>query len=76
MKRLIIAAYPSQLCTGRMKEKDRGTKLYSYRERPVLYGMGYIPSDASIHSPDDIKTYHSNVPENDYIRSLIHTARR
>jgi len=41
-------------------------------EKGRFYGMGYIPADAQIQHPDDIKTYIQTYPENDYIRSLVH----
>ena len=52
--------------------KDPGEQSCILIEKGRFYGMGYIPSDASIHSPDDIKSYIQTYPENDYIRSLIH----
>jgi DNA polymerase-3 subunit epsilon len=52
--------------------KDPSEQSCILIEKGRFYGMGYIPSDASIHSPDDIKTYIQTYPENDYIRSLVH----
>jgi DNA polymerase III subunit epsilon len=52
--------------------KDPGEQSCILIEKGRFYGMGYIPSDASIHCADDIKTYIQTYPENDYIRTLVH----
>ncbi|MBL7696570.1 MAG: GIY-YIG nuclease family protein [Chitinophagaceae bacterium] len=41
-------------------------------ERGRFYGMGYIPSDATVYSYDELKTYLQPYPENDYIRGLVY----
>ena len=37
----------------------------------IFYGMGYIPADAQITSPDMIKDYLTIYKENSYIRNLV-----
>jgi DNA polymerase-3 subunit epsilon len=34
--------------------------------------MGYVPADAVIRQADDLKTYLTSYPENDYIRGLVY----
>ena len=41
-------------------------------EKGRFYGMGYVPSDISIHDIGDLKTYITPYSENDYIRGLIY----
>jgi DNA polymerase III subunit epsilon len=41
-------------------------------EKGRFYGMGYLPSDAAVHSYDELKNYLQAYPENDYIRGLIY----
>lgn len=40
-------------------------------ERGQFYGMGYIPNDVSEHKTEELKTYLTQYPANDYIRNLI-----
>lgn len=42
-------------------------------EKGRFYGMGYIPMEGGMHDIDTVKGYLTRYPENDYIRSLIHT---
>jgi len=42
-------------------------------ERGRFYGMGYIPLENEIHDLETVKGFLTRYPENDYIRSLIHT---
>lgn len=41
-------------------------------EKGRFYGMGYLPSDCSIHDIDSLKGYLTRYPENDYIRGLVY----
>jgi DNA polymerase-3 subunit epsilon len=41
-------------------------------EQGRLYGMGYLPADATIYDPSDLKNYLTPYPENDYMRGLIY----
>lgn len=41
-------------------------------EKGQFYGMGYVPSDASVYSYDELKGYLQRYPENDYIRGLVY----
>ena len=41
-------------------------------EQGRIYGMGYVPADAAIYDPADLKNYLTRYPENDYMRSLIY----
>lgn len=41
-------------------------------EKGRFYGMGYMPSDCSVHDMDSLKTYLTRYPENDYIRGLVY----
>lgn len=41
-------------------------------EKGRFYGMGYVPSDATVYSYDELKTYLQPYPENDYIRGLVY----
>ena len=52
--------------------KDPGEQSCILIEKGRFYGMGYIPSNVSISSADDIKTFIQTYPENDYIRTLVH----
>lgn len=40
-------------------------------EKGRFFGMGYLPSDVSIKTTDDLKSYLTPHAENDYIRGLI-----
>jgi DNA polymerase III subunit epsilon len=41
-------------------------------EQGRLYGMGYLPADAVIYDPAELKNYLTRYPENDYMRGLIY----
>ncbi|HVS95091.1 MAG TPA: exonuclease domain-containing protein [Puia sp.] len=41
-------------------------------ERGRFYGMGYLPADAAIFDPSDLKQYLTPCAENDYMRGLIY----
>jgi DNA polymerase-3 subunit epsilon len=41
-------------------------------EQGRIYGMGYVPADAAIYDPADLKNYLTRYPENDYMRGLIY----
>lgn len=41
-------------------------------EKGRFYGMGYVPSEQPITSIDEMKTFLTAYPENDYIRGLIY----
>jgi DNA polymerase III subunit epsilon len=41
-------------------------------EKGRFYGMGYLPSDATVYSYDELKHYLQAYPENDYIRGLVY----
>ena len=41
-------------------------------EKGRFYGMGYLPSDCSVHDMDSLKTYLTRYPENDYIKGLVY----
>jgi len=41
-------------------------------EQGRLYGMGYLPADTAIYDADDLKSYLTRYPENDYMRGLIY----
>lgn len=41
-------------------------------EKGRFYGMGYMPGEAAVYSPEELKTYLTAYPENDYIRGLIY----
>ena len=41
-------------------------------EEGKFYGMGYLPVDVNIISPEEIKNYLTRYPENDYMRGLIY----
>lgn len=41
-------------------------------EKGKFYGMGYLPSDFSIHSIESLKHSITPYPENDYIRGLVY----
>jgi DNA polymerase-3 subunit epsilon len=41
-------------------------------EQGRLYGMGYLPVDAPIYDPSELKIYLTRYPENDYMRGLVY----
>lgn len=41
-------------------------------EKGKFYGMGYMPADVSIQSREQVKTYLTQYPENEYIRGLVY----
>jgi DNA polymerase-3 subunit epsilon len=41
-------------------------------EKGKFYGMGYIPAGVGITSREELKTYLTRYPENDYIRGLVY----
>jgi DNA polymerase-3 subunit epsilon len=41
-------------------------------EQGRLYGMGYLPADATVYDTSDLKSYLTRYPENDYMRGLIY----
>ena len=41
-------------------------------EKGKFYGMGYVPSDISVSTVDELKSYITPYSENDYIRGLIY----
>lgn len=41
-------------------------------EHGRLYGMGYLPADAAIYDPTELKHYLTPCAENDYMRGLIY----
>ena len=41
-------------------------------EQGRLYGMGYLPTDASIRDAMELKNYLTRYPENDYMRGLVY----
>jgi DNA polymerase-3 subunit epsilon len=51
---------------------DRDEQSCILMEKGKFYGMGYIPSHVSITSREELKTYLTPYPENDYIRGLVY----
>ncbi len=41
-------------------------------EQGRLYGMGYLPADATIYDQSELKNYLTRYPENDYMRGLVY----
>ncbi|MHA4811833.1 exonuclease domain-containing protein [Flavitalea flava] len=41
-------------------------------ENGKIYGMGYLPADASIPDPGELKNFLTPYPENDYMRGLVY----
>ncbi len=41
-------------------------------EKGRFYGMGYLPSDVSVSTVDELKNYITPYSENDYIRGLVY----
>jgi DNA polymerase III subunit epsilon len=41
-------------------------------EQGRLYGMGYLPVDAPVYDPSELKNYLTRYPENDYMRGLVY----
>ncbi|MFH6935894.1 exonuclease domain-containing protein [Flavobacterium sp. FlaQc-30] len=52
---------------GRSKEE----RSCIWIENGHFYGMGYIPSDISIHDPEEVKNYVTTYKSNQYIEQLI-----
>jgi DNA polymerase-3 subunit epsilon len=40
-------------------------------EQGRLYGMGYLPTEAQLAEPSEIKNFLTRYPENDYMRGLV-----
>lgn len=55
--------------TPARKEEKQGIVLI---EKGRFYGMGYMPSNTSITTIDDIKPHITQYPENGYIRGLVY----
>ncbi|HYE53857.1 MAG TPA: exonuclease domain-containing protein [Chitinophagaceae bacterium] len=53
---------------GRMPEEQSIILM----EKGKFSGMGYVPRDVGVSSPDDLKNYVTPYPESDYIRGMIH----
>lgn len=51
------------------KEQKQGIILI---EKGRFYGMGYVPSNVSITSVNDVKPHITQYPENGYIRGLVY----
>jgi exonuclease, DNA polymerase III, epsilon subunit family len=51
---------------------DREEQSCILMEKGKFYGMGYIPSHVSITNREELKTYLTPYPENDYIRGLVY----
>jgi DNA polymerase-3 subunit epsilon len=41
-------------------------------EQGRLYGMGYLPADATVSDTPELKEYLTRYPENDYMRGLVY----
>jgi DNA polymerase-3 subunit epsilon len=51
---------------------DREEQSCILMEKGKFYGMGYIPAGVGITSREQLKTYLTQYPENDYIRGLVY----
>ena len=69
-----IAALHKELPTFALVDTGLQTEEQSciLMEKGRFYGMGYLPSDVSISTVDDLKTYITQYAENDYIRGLVY----
>lgn len=53
------------------KGKSKEERSCIWIENGHFYGMGYLPSDVSIHEPSDVKNYVTPYKSNQYIEQLI-----
>jgi len=53
------------------KGKSKEERSCIWIENGHFYGMGYLPSDISIHEPSDVKNYVTPYKSNQYIEQLI-----
>ncbi|AWK04654.1 DNA polymerase III subunit epsilon [Flavobacterium crocinum] len=53
------------------KGKSKEERSCVWIENGHFYGMGYLPSDVSIHEPSDVKNYVTPYKSNQYIEQLI-----
>jgi DNA polymerase III subunit epsilon len=51
--------------------RDSNEQSFILMEQGKFSGMGYVPSDVSVITADDLKTYATAYPETDYIRGMI-----
>ena len=51
--------------------RDPNEQSFILMEQGRFCGMGYVPSDISVSTADDLKTYATAYPESDYIRGMI-----
>ncbi|MEO6355522.1 MAG: DNA polymerase III subunit epsilon, partial [Ferruginibacter sp.] len=70
-----IEALEKNLPTFAVMDKgiSEAEKLCLLIERGSFWGMGYLPSDAAIHTADDLKIYLNPYVDNDTIRNSIYS---
>jgi DNA polymerase-3 subunit epsilon len=51
--------------------KNREEQSVVLMEKGRFYGMGYVPKEINVGTIEDVKTFLTTYPDNDYIRSLI-----
>jgi DNA polymerase III subunit epsilon len=51
---------------------DREEQSCILMEKGKFYGMGYIPMGVTVSDREELKTYLTQYPENDYIRTLVY----
>ncbi|HYF31038.1 MAG TPA: exonuclease domain-containing protein [Chitinophagaceae bacterium] len=71
--RLALQSLQQQLPTYAVVDEGRrpGEQSFILMEQGRFCGMGYVPTDVSISSTEELKTYATIYPESDYIRSMI-----
>lgn len=72
--RLAIESLQQQLPTYAVLDNGRepGEQSFILMEQGKFCGMGYVPYDVSVSSPEELKTYATVYPETDYIRGMIY----
>jgi len=65
----LLSNRPSFAIIDKGRSKDERSCIWI--ENGHFYGMGYIPSDASIHDPSEVKNYVTVYKSNQYIVHLI-----
>lgn len=71
--RMALQSLQQQLPTYAVVDNGRqpGEQSFILMEQGRFCGMGYVPADVSVSTPEELKTYVTVYPETDYIRGMI-----
>lgn len=66
----VVQNRPSFFIKGKGRTADECSCIWV--ENGHFYGMGYVPSDTGINTPEEIKDFMTPYPSSDYIMQLLH----